>query len=300
MSTEFISANNKKGEFLIRVTLWSSIIINVFLVFSSIFIGFQTKIQSLILDGIHSFTDLFSDMLLLFIFPFVYKDRDYNHTYGHARYEDILSLLIGILIIGAALPFLNNAYQSIILHKDVDQLIVNQWAWLITISTVILKEFLYHLTMFVGKKVNSNMLIANGIHHRSDVCSSLLVLCSLIGVSLGYHQMDHYISFLLGLYLMYSGIKIIWSSMHVLTDRAPVYELKIIEQVLQTTEEVYGFHDLRLRQSGPFIMGDVHLELDGYLTIIEAHIILKAVQVSIREKLPNLLYFTIHIDHYNR
>ncbi|MGL4388958.1 MAG: cation diffusion facilitator family transporter [Brevinema sp.] len=299
MSNQFLSAIDPKGSYLIKITLWSSIVINICLVLAAVLIGIHTKIQSLILDGLHSFTDLFSDILLLIIFPFAYKDRDEDHTYGHSRYEDILSLLIGVLIINASFPFLQNAYHAIILNNESNSLLLTKSAWAITIVTIILKELLYHTTFFVGKKVNSTMLMANATHHRSDMFSSLLVLCSLIGVYCGYPKTDSYVAFLLGLYLIYSGMKIIWTAMHVLTDKAPIHDVVAIKRVLSSLDGVYGFHDLRLRQSGPFIMGDVHLELDGHLTIIEAHEILKQTQISVREKLPHLRYFTIHIDPYN-
>ncbi|MGL4394819.1 MAG: cation diffusion facilitator family transporter [Brevinema sp.] len=298
MANQFLSAEDPKGKALIKITLWGSIAINVAIVIAAIVIGIQTKIQSLILDGLHSFTDLFSDILLLIIFPFAYKERDEDHTYGHSRYEDILSLLIGVLIINASIPFLRNAFNIIVLNKATAPLMLNAAAWIITISTIVLKEMLYHLTRIVGQKVKSTMLMANATHHRSDMFSSLLVLISLVGVWLGYPQMDSYVAFLLGVYLLYSGLKIIWTSMHVLTDKAPMSDIHVVKKALASIEGVYGFHDLRLRQSGPYIMGDVHLELEGSLTVEEAHDILKDVQLAIRQKLPHLRYFTIHMDPY--
>lgn len=295
-----IVESSNSQEHIIKRTLRFSIVLNILLVIFTISVGIITHIQSIVLDGIHSLSDLFSDVLLFLVVPFAYKEKDDDHHYGHSRYEDVLSLVVGILIVGTGLPFLQKAYSSIFLNHPVPQILLNKWAWMITIGTIVSKEFLYHFTMIIGKRINSPMLIANAVHHRSDVFSSCLVLIALIGIYIGMPKLDSYIAIVLAGYLIYAGLKIMFEAINILTDRVPLAQHDIIEKIIRNTEKVYGFHDLRLRQSGPFIMGDVHLEIEGTLTIVESHEIITNVQVSIREQIPNLRYFTIHLDPYKK
>lgn len=290
--------NNKENYKLMNYVLWISIVINCLLIIFKIYIGYISNIQSLILDGFHSMSDFFSDILLLFAIPYVYKGKDKTHHYGHARYENAMSMLIGLAIVMASFPFIINAITNIRTESNFE-ISFNKWAWIITIATIILKEFLYQITMFIGQKTKSMMLIANAIHHRSDAISSMLVLVTLFGIKIGWYQIDNYMSILLGLYLSYSGIKICWEAIHILCDKAPEADLALIESLLQDIEEIYGFHNLHLRQSGPFLMGDIHLELDGKLTIAEAQHIVTKTQVHLRKHLPQLRQFTIHLDPYN-
>ena len=297
MSETFLSADTPEGKTLVNRVLYISILINLFLVIATILIGLNTGIQSLILDGVHSSSDLFSDVLLLLAFPFIYKKKDDSHHFGHTRYEDVLSLVIGMMIIISAVPFIIYSIKALFLQQ-VSTLDNSIWAWIITILTIILKEMLYHITNRIGKKTNSPMLIANSIHHRSDVFSSILVLGVLLGINIGFPIIDSIVSICMGLYLCVAGIKISLEAIHILSDRAPEKESKLVSDILQKVPDIFSLHNLRLRQSGPFLIGEVHIELDYRLTIVEAHDIIKEAQVLLRSTLPQLREFTIHVDPY--
>ena len=297
MPETFLSADTPEGKKLVNRILYISVLINLFLVIATIMVGLNTRIQSLILDGLHSFSDLFSDVLLLLAFPLIYKKKDESHHFGHTRYENVLSLVIGIMILVSALPFITHSIATLLFQK-VTILENNIWAWIITIVTIILKELLYHITNRIGKKTNSPMLIANSIHHRSDVFSSILVLGVLLGINMGFPIVDSVVSIFMGLYLCFAGIKISLEAIHILSDRAPEKESQLVSEILKQVSGIFSLHDLRVRQSGPFLTGDVHIELDYRLTIVEAHEIIREAQVLLRSTLPQLREFTIHVDPY--
>ena len=297
MSETFLSADTPAGKKLVNRVLYISILINLFLAIATILIGLNTGIQSLILDGVHSFSDLFSNVLLLLAVPLIYKKKDDSHHYGHTRYEDVLSFLIGIMIVISAVPFITHSIKTLF-FQQVNTLDNSIWAWIITIVTIILKEMLYHITNRIGKKTNSPMLIANSIHHRSDVFSSILVLGVLLSINMGFSIVDSIVSICMGLYLCIAGIKISLEAIHILSDRAPAKESQLVSDILQQVPNIFSLHNLRLRQSGPFLTGDVHIELDYRLTIVEAHDIIKEAQVLLRSTLPQLREFTIHVDPY--
>jgi len=297
MSEIFLSAETPEGKKLINRILYISVLINLFLVIATILVGLNTQIQSLILDGLHTLSDLFSDVLLLLAFPFVYKKKDKSHHFGHTRYENVLSLLIGIMIIVSAVPFITHSIGTLFFQK-ITTLDNNIWAWIITGLTIILKELLYHITNHIGKKTHSPMLIANSIHHRSDVFSSILVLGVLLGIHMGFSIVDSIVSICMGLYLCVSGIKISLEAIHILSDRAPEKESQLVSEIIHKVPGIFSSHNLRLRQSGPFLTGDVHIELDYRLTIVEAHDIIREAQVLLRSTLPQLREFTIHVDPY--
>lgn len=201
------------------------------------------------------------------------------------------------MIVISAVPFISYSIKTLF-FQQVNTLNNSIWAWIITILTIILKEMLYHITNRIGKKTNSPMLIANSIHHRSDVFSSILVLGVLLGINMGFSIVDSIVSICMGLYLCVAGIKISLEAIHVLSDRAPEKESQLVSDILQKVPRIFSLHNLRLRQSGLFLTGDVHIELDYRLIIVEAHDIIGEAQVLLRSTLPQLREFTIHVDPY--
>ncbi len=271
-----------------------SVVINIVLSVAQIFVGFFAHSSALIADGIHSMADLLSDFVVLFVNRHSAKEADASHNYGHYRYETAASLFLGLSLLGVGLMMLKNAAYKIIFHPDVAQ--VQMIALWVAIFTLVSKEILFRYMLKVAEKVRSKMLVANAWHARSDAASSLLVAIGIGGALLGYPIFDAVGALLVGLVIIKMGAEFSWEALSDLMDRAASEEeAEKIRQIIIESPQIKGCHDLRTRKMGDMIFVDVHIEIDGELTVRRGHDIADAVRDRVVSQLP-VLDIMIHID----
>jgi cation diffusion facilitator family transporter len=289
--TELHSSDKQKAA---KKSTLISVVINFFLTIGQIIVGFFSGSQGLIADGIHSLTDLLADFVVLFANHHSSKVADEDHHYGHQRYETAASLFLGISLLVVGIAMLWNAGHKIIFPNALVQIqIVALW---VAITALLIKEILFRYMLAIAKKVRSSMLVANAWHARSDAASSLIVAVGIIGALLGYPILDVIGALIVGLVVAKTGWKFAWEALHDLMDRSISKEenLKIAE-IIKATKGVLGCHDLRTRKMGDMILVDIHLEVDGNLSVREGNSIASEVRKRVMEELPVLDVMT-HID----
>jgi cation diffusion facilitator family transporter len=286
---------NVKKQVAKRSTL-VSVVVNITLATVQIIFGFISHSSALIADGIHSLTDLISDFVVLFANHHSSKSADEDHNYGHQRFENAASLFLGLSLLGVGLMMMWNAGYKIIFSTN--KPIVQIEALWVALSALAIKEILFRYMLRVATKVRSSMLIANAWHARSDAASSFLVAVGIIGSLMGHPVFDIVGALIVGLLIAKTGFTFSWNSLHDLMDRATSSEetAKILELII-SSPEVKGCHNLRTRKMGDAIFVDVHIELDGEMTVKQSH----DIETEIRKKvIANLPVFDmmIHIDPY--
>jgi cation diffusion facilitator family transporter len=277
-----------------RKSTMVSVVINVVLSSLQIVVGSVAHSSALIADGIHSLSDLLSDFVVLFVNRHSNKEADADHNYGHYRYETAASLFLGLSLLGVGLMMLKSAAYKIIFHPDVAQVqVIALW---VAILTLVSKEFLFRYMLKVAEKVRSKMLVANAWHARSDAASSLLVAVGIGGALLGYPVLDAVGALVVGLVIIKMGFEFSWDALHDLMDRAASEEeTEKVRKIILESPQVKGCHDLRTRKMGDMICVDVHIELDGNLSVRQGHDIAAEVRKNVVERLP-VLDMMIHID----
>lgn len=273
-----------------------SVVVNVVLSSLQIVVGSVAHSSALIADGIHSLTDLLSDFVVLFVNRHSSKEADADHNYGHYRYETAASLFLGLSLIGVASMMLWNAGNKIIFHPSSAQVqVVALW---VAILALVSKEALFRYMLAVAQKVRSKMLVANAWHARSDAASSLLVAFGIGGALLGYPVLDAVGALVVGLVIIKMGIEFSWDALHDLMDRAASEEeAEKIRKIIAESPQIRGCHDLRTRKMGDMIFVDVHIEVDGNLTVREGHDIAAEVRKNVVSQLP-VIDMMIHIDPF--
>lgn len=271
-----------------------SVVINFFLTIGQIVVGFFSGSQGLIADGIHSLTDLLADFVVLFANRHSSKVADEDHHYGHQRYETAASLFLGVslLVVGAAMLW--NAGHKIIFPNALVQIqVIALW---VALTALLVKEILFRYMLAIAKKVRSSMLVANAWHARSDAASSLVVAFGIVGALFGYPILDVIAALIVGLIVAKMGWKFAIDALHDLMDRSISAEenLKITE-IIKATNGVLGCHDLRTRKMGDMILVDIHLEIDGNLSVRQGNLIALEVRKRVMDELPVLDVMT-HID----
>lgn len=287
---------NCKDRFQVaKHTTYVNVAVNTLLAIFKIFIGWLGHSSALIADGIHSFSDLISDGLVLIASKAGTKHPDEGHPYGHQRIETIAAIIIAFLFLSAGAYIIYDAIAHILhrapLYKPSIAVII-----VATIS-VFANEFLFRYTLKKGKSVNSNLLITNAWHNRSDVFVSLIVLISAAFALLGLHYFDAIGAGVIALLIIKMGLTMIWSSINELIDAGVDEEvLGKIRHIIEITPGIKSIHQLRTRMHGGNIFVDVHIIVDPKISVSEGHHISEQVNLRLFNQFSKISDVTVHID----
>jgi cation diffusion facilitator family transporter len=284
------AARNKAAHRSTMVSVW----VNIVLASAQILIGVFAKSQALVADGIHSLSDLLSDFVVLLAGHHSRKAPDADHQYGHQRYENAASLVLGLLLLAVGIGMLWSA--AVKFHDPSAIPTVHSIALWVALVALVSKELLFRFMLAVAQRVRSSMLVANAWHARSDAASSLVVAIGIVGNLMGYPILDPIAALIVGFIVGKMGWSFAWNSLHDLMDRAAdAEETEAIRQTLLVTPGVLALHDLRTRKMGDLIVVDVHLEVDGHMNVFDAHDIAERARDMVMQQHPVLNVMT-HID----
>lgn len=273
---------------------WVSVWVNVVLSATQIVVGIFAKSQGLIADGIHSLSDLVSDFVVLFAGHHSQKDADTDHPYGHHRFENAASLVLGLLLLSVGAGMVWSAVSKLEAPASIATAHVS--ALWVAFGALAAKELLFRYMLRVAKQVKSSMLVANAWHARSDAASSLVVGLGLVGNLLGYPLLDPIAALIVGLMVGKMGWSFAWDALHDLMDRAiDEEEVQAIRQTLVETPGVAGVHDVRTRKMGDMVVADAHIEVDANLTVEEGHNIAVAARLAVMQR-HRVLNLMTHVD----
>jgi cation diffusion facilitator family transporter len=273
---------------------WISIVVNFCLTIFQIVAGVISASQGLIADGIHSLSDLAADFGVLLAARHSKKAADEDHQYGHQRYENLASLLLGSLLLAVGFGMVWSA--TLKLQSPDTIATVQPIALWVALFALLAKELLFRYMLRVAERVRSSMLVANAWHARSDAASSLVVALGITGNLMGFALLDPVAALIVGFIVGKMGWSFAWIAIHDLTDRAATKdEVDGIAQEILNTPGVLGFHQLKTRKAGDLILADVHLEIDGNLTVIEGHDIARLAKLNVMANHP-VLYLMTHVD----
>ena len=279
-------------------TTWVSVGVNVVLSATQIAVGIAAKSQALVADGIHSLSDLVADFVVLLAGHHSQKDADVGHPYGHQRFENAASLVLGLLLLMVGLGMVWSAVVKLETPESIPTAHIS--ALWVALGALAAKEILFRYMLKVAKQVKSSMLVANAWHARSDAASSLVVGLGLIGNLLGYPLLDPVAALIVGIMVGKMGWGFGWDALHDLMDRAVnAEEVEAIRATLRQTPGVAGVHDVRTRKMGDMVVVDAHIEVDAMLTVEQGHNIAVAARAAVmrRHRVLNLM---THVDPAHR
>ncbi len=273
---------------------WVSVAVNVGLAIAQAIAGLLTHSQGLIADSVHSLSDLASDVVVLLALRHSRKEADEDHHYGHQRYENAASLVLGLLLFVVGAGMIWNAGMK--LSAPQSAAVIAPIALWVALGSLAAKELLFRYMLGVAERVRSKLLVANAWHARSDAASSLVVAIGIGGNLLGLPLFDPIAAAIVGFMVAKTGWSFLWEALHDLTDRAAtVEETERIRQEILDTPGILGVHDLRTRRTGDLLLVDAHLEVDGKLTVEEGHRIAVDARQRVIDRHPVLNMMT-HVD----
>ncbi|CAC9434493.1 Cobalt-zinc-cadmium resistance protein [Bathymodiolus heckerae thiotrophic gill symbiont] len=269
-------------------------IVDLLLAILKVIAGVLGNSGALIADGIHSFSDLLSDGIVLYAVKHAAEEADEEHPYGHKRFETVATLglaiilaIVGVGVIFDAFERLNN--PSVITHST---LLLS-----VAVLSIFSKEVLYWYTLKVAKTYKSDMLKANAWHHRSDALSSVVVFVGVLGSINGYPYLDGVAAIVVGLMVVYIAWELGVNATKELVDTSiNAEQVEQLKQAIGMISGVNNVHSLRTRKIGSAISADVHVQVDPFLSVSEGHIISVSVERAAKECLEELSDVTVHID----
>lgn len=275
---------------------WIGAAVNVLLVILKIVFGLAARSQALVADGVHSLSDLLSDLIVVLGLKFGRREADADHPYGHGRIETMAGMIVGLVLIGVA-AFLayqavSGLYQSEVHRPGVAAIVV-------AVVSILLKEAMYRYTIKVGSRIRSLALVGNAWHHRSDALSSVAVLIGVLAARLNpdWAIADVLAALVVTYFILRVGGKLVLAGAKEVVDTAP--DRDIVRQLEQLANEVDGVeeaHDLKARYSGSDILVEIHIVVDPDLTVREGHLIADQVRSRLLEAVSEVSRVLVHVD----
>jgi cation diffusion facilitator family transporter len=293
-SAQTVSAGSSEYALKRQVTLVGGGV-NLVLAAGKVFFGYVGQSQALIADGVHSLSDLISDVFVLVATRFGSQGPDTVHPYGHGRFETVATVGIGLLLLAVAAGFAYDAALRLMYPED---LWTPGWIALgAALASVLSKEVLYRYTIAVGRRVRSRLIEANAWHHRSDSLSSVVVIVGVIGAMAGFAWFDAAAAIIVAVMVGVVGWQFAWRSLRELVDTG--LDSKALADLRELTDQVDGVrshHGLRSRCIGKDVLIDVHIVVDPELTVAEGHRIGEEVRTRLMQRIDNATEVLVHVD----
>ena len=274
---------------------------NVALLTFKFIAGVMGHSSAMIADAVHSLSDFITDVIVLAFVHVSAKPQDKDHDYGHGKYETFASFIIGLAVMAAATGIIISGVAKLIDWAGGKQLAAPGWlALAAAIISILVKEILFRYTVIRGKKLDSQALVANAWHHRSDALSSIGTTVGIGGAILLGHRwtvLDPLASVFVGGMLVKVSIQLLRTSIGELTESSLSGEIEQeIEDIIRSFPDVSEPHNLRTRRIGNRFAIEAHVRMDGNVPLTVAHDRASAIENRLRERFGRQTHVTIHME----
>lgn len=286
-------SHEKRYQLITKVN-WICTLVDALLSAIKLSVGGLVNSPALIADGLHSLSDLASDMLALVLGKLAKQGPDDDHPYGHARYETVGTAILGAILLLVAAHLVIENINALIAQ----QTLIPSWlAFCAAALSVVSKESLFHYTMHYSKLTRSNLLAANAWHSRSDSLSSAVVMISMIFSFAGWPVVEYIAALLVAILIGKMGVKLGWNAIQELIDRGVKSEQQAQYEVeLRSIKDIHNVHNIRTRLMGSDVLVDAHIVVNPRISVSEAHQIHDFATARLQQKFKEVCDVILHID----
>ena len=273
---------------------WLGAAVNILLAIAKLIAGIFGRSEALIADAVHSLSDLLTDAVVLISIKVAKKPVDDCHPYGHGRVETVGTALVGLLLIAVSIGILWKAFDT--MSRGVDY--TPTWIALFAATvSIIVKELMYRYTVGVGRKTGSSSIIANAWHHRSDAFSSAASLAGVGAAMMGWPVFDPIAAAFVTILIFKVGWDTVQGAFVDIIDTAVKKEIR--NEIVDISLKIPGvknYHELKTRKIGSEILVDIHIEVNPWMNVAEAHAIADNVRDAIMDNIEHVAGVLVHID----
>ena len=294
------SEKSSREKGIYKVTIVGSIVNFLLLVFK-FFAGIAGHSAAMLADAVHSLSDFITDIVVIVFVRIAGKPEDKGHDYGHGKYETLATAIIGLLLLCVGFGIFWNGASSIYTFLQGGQLeSPGVVALVAALVSIVSKEILYQYTVIQGKKLNSQAVVANAWHHRSDALSSIGTAIGIGGaVLLGdqWRVLDPIAAVVVSFFIMKVSVQLLIPCVDELLEKSlPDDVEKEIEQTVLSFPGVSQPHHLRTRRIGSYYAIEIHVRMDGKITLEEAHGTATAIENKLKEMFGKGTHVGIHVE----
>ena len=292
--------NSSRERGIYRVTIVGSIV-NIVLVIFKFLAGILGHSAAMIADAVHSLSDFVTDIVVLLFIRISGKPADEDHGYGHGKYETLATVVISLILFGVGVGIIVNAVEQIVAFMNgVVPQSPSTIALVAAALSIVVKELLYRYTVRAAEHLNSQTVVANAWHHRSDALSSIGVLIGIGGAMfLGeqWRVLDPLAALVVSGFIIKVSINLFKPCIEELLERSlPDDVERQIESIILSVDGVTSPHHLRTRRIGNNYAIEVHIRMDGNLTLNEAHRITTTVEQQLKAQFGAGTHVGIHTE----
>lgn len=290
-----------RKEKIMKITVLGSLANFLLLIFKFV-AGWLGNSSAMIADAVHSLSDFITDVIVLLFIHISSKPKDKGHDYGHGKFETLATSIIGIVLMCVGIGLFWESSNKIVgfYFKGEELESPRMIALIAALVSILIKELLYRVTLVVGKKENSQALIANAWHHRSDAFSSIGTALGIGGAILLGDQwriLDPLAAVIVSIFIVRVALKLVIPAINDLLEQSLPAEVENeIISIIEETPEVRNPHNLCTRRIGNDIAIEVHIRVDGNTTVMHAHEITRDIEQKLRDKFGPATHITLHVE----
>ena len=289
-----------RTRLIYRVTLAGSAV-NVVLVVLKFIAGVVGRSSAMVADAVHSLSDFATDVVVLLFVRISRRPQDAAYDYGYGKYETIATLIIGmaLLVVGAGIAYSGASKIYEALH-GAELEAPSALAFWMAIISIAAKEICYRITAEAGRKAGSQAVVANAWHHRSDAFSSIGTAIGIGGaIMLGprWRLLDPAAAVVVSVFIVKVAVPPLRGSFGELAEKSPPPEVE--QEIVRITEGVdgiSGIHNLRTRRIGNYLAIEMHVRVDGGMTLAEAHDRSSLIERRLKERYGAETYVSVHVE----
>jgi len=276
----------------VSVVLLRVLFLNIGVAAAKLVLGYATGAVSIVSDGFHSLTDGGSNIMGLVGLRVARMPPDDDHPYGHRKYETLAAAGIFIFLLLAVLEIGRAALRSL---ANPDRPIVTPLSFVVMIATLLINMWVVRYEAGEGRRLKSELLLADAMHTKSDVFATIGVLVSLTGVRLGFPILDPIGGAVIAVLIAYTGYQIARETSRILSDRVVIDEQQV-HNLVMSVPGVLGCHRIRSRGSADHAFIDLHMWLPAAMPLNRAHELSHVVKDRLMEEYPQIADAVIHIE----
>ncbi len=294
-----IDANIREKN-IYKITLWGSFVNALLLVFKFV-AGFLGHSSAMIADAVHSLSDFITDVIVIVFVRISSKPEDADHDYGHGKYETLATAIIGFVLFVVGVGIFLNASKAIVSFLKGNQLPTpGILALVAAVVSILLKEALFQVTIREGNRIQSKAVIANAWHHRSDAYSSigtLIGICGAIFLGPKWRVLDPLAALVVSLFIVKVSIQLAKPCIDELLEKSLPQDMEDrIKEIVLSQPEVSSPHHLRTRYIGNNIAIEMHIRMNGNLTLSQAHKVTRKIESLLRAEFGANTHIGIHME----
>ena len=283
-----------------KVTIIGSIANFVLLVFKFV-AGVLGKSSAMIADAVHSLSDFVTDIIVLVFVKVSAKPQDAGHDYGHGKYETLATAIIGLVLLMVGTGIFWSGLSKILAVSRGEEIgSPDLIALIAAVVSIVVKEILYRYSVIVGRRVQSQAVVANAWHHRSDAFSSIGTALGIAGaIFLGkdWHILDPIAAVVVSVFIVKVSIQLLIPCMNDLLEKSlPEKVEKEIITIIKEDPQVADPHNLKTRRIGNDCAIEVHIRVYPDMTVREAHVVATGIENRLRAKFGARTHVAVHVE----